>query len=447
MAKFSLITPTSNLLYQRYRFVALAVYTAVLLAGLVDWVYGGIGPRSIIAAPESYRFGVFVMAVLWLMGLELGAVGQASFGHADRIELIPFFARLGWFIGAGLVTDLDYSQMLFLPILVYSYLAVSKRFSYCLAMVGVATLFGLNAANVGGISPPPPALPAAADDAMSPAQLWIGRLIDRSTGVLITLLFTVLLARTIAQATQAEQKLTGLLADLETSHRQLQSYAARVGDFAATEERNRLARDIHDSLGHHLAAINIQLEKANAYRDRDANRSYEAVTHAQRTVQDALKDVRASVSTLRQSSDAFSFHTALGDLIRRMEHHELALTLQQTGDSDRYSKLKLMILYRVIQEGLTNVHKHGNASQVTIALDFGIESVSLDMTDNGQGFDVVAWQMQDNPQTSHGLIGLQERLSLVDGSLDITSQPQLTRLSVRIPQISTSGRLSSGLIL
>jgi signal transduction histidine kinase len=445
MSNFFLITQTSNLLYQRYRFIALAVYTAVLLAGLVDWFYGGLGPRSLIAAPENYRFGVFVTAVMMMMMLELWAVGQNSFGHSARIELVPFFARLCLFIGAGLVTDLDYSQMLFLPILVYSYLAVSKRFSYCLAIAGVAILFGLNVINVGGISPPPP-LPAPADGAMSPAQLWVGRLIDRSTGALITLLFTLLLARAISQATQAQQKLTGLLTSLEASHNQLQSYAARVGNLAATEERNRLARDIHDSLGHHLAAINIQLEKANAYRELDANRSYEAVTHAQRTVQDALKDVRTSVSSLRQNGDAFSFHQALDDLIRRMEHHKLALTLEQTGDSSRYSKLKLMILYRVIQEGLTNVHKHAQASQVTIALDFGIESVSLDLTDNGSGFDVAAWQRQGDLQLSNGLIGLQERLSLVDGSLDIISGSQSTRLSVRIPQTSTSGRLIAGLI-
>jgi signal transduction histidine kinase len=445
MAKFSLITRTSNLLYQRYRFIALAVDAAVFVAGLIDYFYSGLGPKTILAAPENYRAGVFVMAVLLLIALELRAVGQASFGQARKIEWMPFFARLCLFISAGLVTDLYYTQILFLPILVYSYLAVSKRFSYCLAIVGVALLFGLNAADLVGVGPPPP-LPHQTG-ATGKAAVWRPGLIDRTTAMLIILLFTLLLARAIAQATLAEQKLTGLLADLEASHVQLQSYAVRIGDLAATEERNRLARDIHDSLGHHLAAINIQLEKANAYRERDANRSYEAVTHAQRTVQDALKDVRESVSSLRQNGDAFSFHTALNDLIRRMEHHELALTLQQTGDSSRYSKLKLMVLYRAIQEGLTNVHKHANASQVTIALDFGIESVSLDLIDNGSGFDVAAWQRQGNPQTSHGLIGLQERLSLVDGRLDITSQPQITRLSVRIPQISTSGRLSSGLIL
>jgi signal transduction histidine kinase len=439
MSKFSLTTSTSNLFFQRYRFIALAVDTAVLLAGLIDFFYSGLGPRTIIAAPDNYRFGVFVTAVVLLLALELRAVGQASFGQARKIEWMPFFARLSLFISAGLVTDLYYTQMLFLPILVYSYLAVSKRFSYCLAIVGVAILFGLNAANLVGPGPPPPLLrPTGVTDK---AAVWRPGLIDRTTGTLIILLFTLLLARAIAQATQAEQRLTGLLADLEASHHQLQSYAAQVADLAATEERNRLARDIHDSLGHHLAAINIQLEKANAYRDRDTNRSYEAVTHAQRTVQDALKDVRESVSCLRQSGDTFSFHPALGDLIRRMEHHKLAVTLQQTGDSSRYSKLKLMILYRVIQEGLTNVHKHANASQVTLTLDFGRESVSLDLTDNGSGFDVAAWQTQGNATTSNGLIGLQERLSLVDGSLDITSQPQITRLSVRIPQISTAGHL------
>jgi signal transduction histidine kinase len=443
MANFSLITRTSNLLFERYRFIALAVDAAVFLAGLIDHFYSGLGQRPLIALPEHYRFEIFVMSVLLLMVLELRAVGQDSFGPDRKIELMPFFARLGLVISASLMTELYYTQMLFLPVLVYCYLAVSKRLSYCLGIVGVAILFGLNAANIVGPVLPPPVY----EIGTTGQSFWRPRLIDRGTGWLIVLLFTFLLARAIAEATQAEQKLMGLLADLEASHNQLQSYATRVGDLAATEERNRLARDIHDSLGHHLAAINIQLEKANAYRDRDANRSYEAVTTAQRTVQDALKDVRESVSSLRQNDDTFSFHQALGDLIRRMEHHKLVLKLQQTGDSSRYSKLKLMILYRVIQEGLTNVHKHAQASQVTIALDFGIELVSLDLTDNGVGFDVAAWQTQGKPQTSHGLIGLQERLSLVDGSLDITSQPQITRLSVRIPQISTSVRLSSGLIL
>ncbi|MEO0406433.1 MAG: histidine kinase [Cyanobacteria bacterium P01_A01_bin.135] len=253
-------------------------------------------------------------------------------------------------------------------------------------------------------------------------------------GSLIVLFFTLLLARAMSQAIQAQQKLTGLLASLEASHAQLQRYATRVADLAAAEERNRLARDIHDSLGHHLAAINIQLEKASAYRARDPNRAYEAVSHAQRTVQAALNDVRESVSSLRQDSKPFLFQEALEGLLCRMQHSDLKLTLTRTGDSSHYSRVKLMTLYRAIQEGLTNVHKHARAGQVAIALNFGSQAATLDLIDNGCGFDVAAWKSKAPAQTAHGLIGLQERLSLVGGTLDLDSHCQGTRLSIRIPR-------------
>lgn len=433
-----------NLLYQRYRLIALAVYTAVLLAGLVDWIYGGIGPRSIIDAPESYRFLMFVTTVLGLIGLELRAVGKASFttsNQVKKIELIPFLVRVFLFIGACLVTDLSYSQILFLPLLLYSYLAVSKRFSYCIAILGVATLLGFRLSDFSNMGkPPPPHLVEGIPGIEIPSEssqtgpLRGGRLIDESMGSLITLFFTLLLARAMSQAIQAQQTLRDLLASLEASHTQLKHYSARIADLAATEERNRLARDIHDSLGHHLAAINIQLTKASAYKERDPNRAYEAVNHAQHTVQAALKDVRESVGSLRQDSKPFLFPEALDDLLRRMHHSDLKITLTQTGDSSHYSRLKLISLYRVIQEGLTNVHKHANASQVVISLDFSPREVILVLTDNGSGFDVADWKAREHKPATHGLIGLQERLSLVGGTLDIKSQTQETKLTIRLPQ-------------
>ncbi|WP_299403023.1 sensor histidine kinase [Acaryochloris sp. IP29b_bin.148] len=425
-----------NLLYQRYRLIALAVYTAVLLAGVLDWVDGGIGPRSVVEAPEYLRFLVFVTMVLALIGLELWMVGKSSFAASDKIEPIPFSVKLILFTAACLVTDLHYSQILFLPILLYCYLAVSRRLSYCIALLGVIALFGLNAANIGHIRPLPPPLV----NGNSPKM---GGLVDRSTGSLITLLFTLLLAQAMSQAIQAQQKLTGLLTSLEASHKQLQHYSKHVADLAATEERNRLARDIHDSLGHHLAAINIQLAKASAYKERDPDRAYEAVKHAQHAVQDALRDVRESVSSLRQAGSSFSFQESLNDLIRRMDHSELDLSLNQTGDSLRYSRLKLMTLYRVIQEGLTNIHKHAGASQAHIALDFGSHDINLELTDNGSGFDSVAWESRENQQTTLGLIGLKERLSLVGGTLSITSRPQGTKLSVSIPQDNSQASFST----
>lgn len=430
---------SSGLLYQRYRFIALAVYVAVFIAGLVDNIYGGIGPRSIVSAPQIYRYLFFSTMVLLLIGIELKAIGRASFLSSNQVKIIPFFLRLFLFVNACLVTDLSYSQILFLPLLLYSYLAVSKRLSYFLAVLGVITLLGLGLSDLRDMGMPPPRLPLASGipDKVSPNPPFVGGgLIDRSMGSLIVLFFTLLLARAMSQAIQAQQKLTGLLTSLELSHSQLKQYSTRVAELAATEERNHLARDIHDSLGHHLAAINIQLEKANAYRERDPNRAYKAVNHAQRTVQDALKDVRESVSSLRQGSKPFLFEEALKNLIQRMHHSELEISLKQSGDSSRYTRLKLMTLYRVIQEGLTNVHKHAGANQVAIALDFGEQHVSLDLTDNGAGFDVTAWQLRKSEQNTQGLIGLQERLSLVGGTFDINSRPQGTSLTASIPQFN-----------
>ncbi|MBX2861924.1 MAG: sensor histidine kinase [Leptolyngbyaceae cyanobacterium MAG.088] len=439
----------SNLLYQRYRLIAMAVYIAVLVTGLADWAYSGLGPRSIVTLSNNYRFLCFVAAVLSLIALELSAVGKPDFARANQASPIAFLVRVLLFVGACLVADLAYAQLLFLPILLYTYLAVSKRLGYFLAVLGVVTLMGLKLAyphSIQGGPPPPPPITSPNDTptngitngivANKPTNqpLPLGRLIDESMGSLIVLFFTLLLARAMSQAIQAQQKLTGLLTSLEASNQKLREYSMRVGDLAATEERNRLARDIHDSLGHHLAAINIQLEKANAYRERDPNRAYEAVSHAQRTVQDALKDVRESVSSLRQDGEPFLFEKALNDLLRRMHQSDLKLTLKQTGESSRYSKLKLMTLYRVIQEGLTNVHKHSKASQVTILLNFDRQQARLILRDNGVGFEVAAWQLIENDQTTQGLSGLQERLSLVGGTLDITSNHHQTTLTVHIPQ-------------
>ncbi|MEM6596766.1 MAG: sensor histidine kinase [Cyanobacteria bacterium P01_C01_bin.69] len=432
------MTQISNLLYYRYRLIALVVYAAVLCAGVVDWAYGGIGPVSIVYAPPNFRFLLFVIAVLALISLELKGVGKASFTASQKLRPLPFIIRLVLFVGACLVTDLNYSPILFLPILLYSYLAVSKRLSYFIAFLGVAALFGFSITHSGFTEPPtisPPVFINPQSPATSPkGPNLVGILIDRSMGALITLLFTLLLARAISQATQAQQKLTGLFAKLEASHLQLKQYSNRVAHLAATEERNRLARDIHDSLGHHLAAINIQLEKANAYRQRDPDRACEAIHHAQHTVQDALKDVRESVSSLRQEGDPFCFADSLNGLIARMHHSKLHITLEQTGDDSNYSRLKLMTLYRVVQEGLTNVHKHAQASEVAIALHFTPQTAHLHLTDNGVGFNIATWKQSSQKQATQGLVGLQERVSLVGGTLCVQSSPAGTTLTSTLPQ-------------
>lgn len=425
-----------NPVYQRYRFIALAIYLAVLVAGMIDWSYGGIKPNAVVKAPEQLRFFIFVAAMLILIGLELVGFGKASFEHPKTQQPLAFALRLSLFIVIFLITDLQYTQILFFIMILYSYLAIGRRVSYGLAFLGVVAMFWLSIENpvLMGLLPPRAGQLAEQNLQPPPRPLNppIGTLINSGMGLLITLFFTFLLAEAMSQALQNEQKLKDLNNSLETSHVQLQHYANRVAELATTEERNRLARDIHDSLGHHLAAINIQLEKASAYKERDPKRSQEALGHAQRSVQDALKDVRQSVASLRDDGEAFSFGDALTTLIQRMRHSELDISLNKIGDSSGYSKLTLMTLYRVIQEGLTNVHKHAAATKVNITLDFSEQNACLELSDNGRGIATEVWR--DSEQATFGLKGLQERLSLVGGQLRVSSREQGTKLQATIPK-------------
>ncbi|MEO0443795.1 MAG: sensor histidine kinase, partial [Pseudomonadota bacterium] len=105
-------------------------------------------------APEPVRVFLFAVAVLGLIGLELWAVGQTSFTEGAKVQPWPFLARLLLFVGACLVTDLSYSKILFLPLLLYSYLAINKRLSYLLALLGVTVLLGISLSNfreMGGV--------------------------------------------------------------------------------------------------------------------------------------------------------------------------------------------------------------------------------------------------------------------------------------------------------
>jgi signal transduction histidine kinase len=135
---------------------------------------------------------------------------------------------------------------------------------------------------------------------------------------------------------------------------------------ATTEERNRLARDIHDSLGHYLTTISVLLKKAIAFRTRNAQESDSAISDAKRLTRDALQDIRQSISALRVSGDVFSFMTLLKDLIKSIDPDTTEIKLEIEDDESDISKPVLMCLYRVAQEALTNIQKHAGARFVRL---------------------------------------------------------------------------------
>lgn len=255
----------------------------------------------------------------------------------------------------------------------------------------------------------------------------------------VLLLFMLVLARVIDSDERNQKNLETLLADLEASNVKLQLYAEQVAELAATEERNRLARDIHDSLGHRLTVVAIQLEKALAYKDRDPNEAEQAILDAKQAASGALKDVRLSVRSLRDADDGFSLQTALAELVDGLENGRFSIQYQFTGKEESYSRPVLLALYRSAQEGLTNIQKHAQATAVSLTIYLEEAEGKLILQDNGRGFDTTTLDdLAIDPYHSFGLQGIQERLELVRGQMQVISQPgQGTILQITVPKNPT----------
>lgn len=242
--------------------------------------------------------------------------------------------------------------------------------------------------------------------------------------------FSITIARMVVRERASRVRAEELFAELTSSHQQLREYAGQVAELATTRERNRLAREIHDSLGHYLTAISVQLEKALVFREKKPGEADQAVSDAKRLASEALQDVRRSVSALRTTEELPALFPSLTRLVEHMRSPSCPISLHLEGDELAYSPQIALTLYRAVQEGLTNVQKHAGNCQVEIDVRCKEDEASLIIRDTGCGFDAAHQQRAG----SYGLIGLQERVVLVGGSFALESEPgQGTKLCISIP--------------
>ncbi|HZB83467.1 MAG TPA: GAF domain-containing sensor histidine kinase [Rubrobacteraceae bacterium] len=207
---------------------------------------------------------------------------------------------------------------------------------------------------------------------------------------------------------------------------------ARSTRLGAAEERNRLAREIHDTLAQGLTAAALQLESADALLDAGSNaeRAREPLHRALSLTQSNLEEARRSVLDLRAAPlEGRSLSEALKALVDRWETEEGISTRFQTINSGRPLSSRVEVgLYRICQEALTNVARHATAGRVTVRLVATPEQVRLAVEDDGRGFDT------SEMSGHHGLLGMNERAKLLGGSFDVQSRPGAgTRVQVTVP--------------
>ncbi len=238
----------------------------------------------------------------------------------------------------------------------------------------------------------------------------------------ISILFFYFLAWLLDEEARKREKIHDLLTDLRKSEKTLREYANQIAQTVALEERTRIARDIHDSLGHALTAIKIQLAKAEAYFERDPGESQHAIKAAKETTDDAMEDVQTSLDRLNGEIADISLVHLLPRLIKLLEDVGIRVDSSITGSEEGYNYSVMMGLYRLCQEGVTNILKHSRAQNVTISVEFGDRYATVELADDGSGFVPDASE-RAKQSGGYGLIGMRRRLELVRGYLAINSAP------------------------
>lgn len=243
------------------------------------------------------------------------------------------------------------------------------------------------------------------------------------------LFFFGIFGHVLMRVDAARKETQALLAELQEAHRQLQTYVDRVEELAIAEERNRLAREMHDTLGHRLTVATVQLEAAQRLISQDPPRAAGMVGVVREQVSEALSELRRTVATLRAPlAEDLQLHSALQRLVRHFEAATgITVHLLLPDEWPELPDPYRVALYRVAQEALTNVQRHAQARDVWLQLAWQDGMVSLLVGDNGVG------PSRDVEQLGFGLRGLRERAAQLGGEFYVEPRPGGgTQLSLRL---------------
>jgi two-component system, sensor histidine kinase and response regulator len=226
------------------------------------------------------------------------------------------------------------------------------------------------------------------------------------------------LRRLQAQLQTQNARLQQAEAELRQALAQEQALNQRIEAMATLEERNRIARDIHDSLGHALVALNVQMETSLALWQDNPAKAHEFLVEAKQLGSDALKAVRQSVSEMR--TDPLQGQLLEEAIATLTQEFYRTTNIQPQCQINLSRPLSLPLntaVYRIIQEGLTNICKHAQATAVQIHVYTDPSGLTLILQDNGKGF-----RLNEN-KCGFGLQGMRERTAALGGHLEIASEP------------------------
>jgi len=348
------------------------IICSIFLLGYLSWPH------------LQHQLGAIYLPLAFLVASALPLAGQ-YLAYQNQAGFTP----INWM-------DFAFQQML----LIFPLLLISWQYG-----LGWAVLFSLVTGLVDFL---------LASLIFSPAQLEISQY---GGALFVRMLTFTVTGHIVARLIKAQRNQRQSLRD---ANRKLVNYTATLEQLTISQERNRLARELHDTLAHTLSGIAVQLEAANSIWDSRPEQAHALYEHSLAVTRDGLTETRRALRALRAMPiEDLGLSLALRNLAETVaERYGLKLDLHVDENFNDLAPGIEQGLYRVAQEALENTVRHARASCVKVELIRNDKNLTLTITDDGQGFDPRAIESENH----FGLRGLYERTEMLGGNLRIDSQ-------------------------
>jgi signal transduction histidine kinase len=374
-------------------------------------------PRQVSLNTLYYYYLLAVVALLCL-GLTYWSWIQEKLGRAFLPGIIAVITVLPMLATWGIIQLFPHTPMLdpqssvtrLIPFFLVSFLLVAWQYKWPYMLLIIFGITGLNLGVIWSFLSSGPSFFQESGNASFFRGALTVTLIQAVVFLAVGFSISFLLSRLRRQQES-----------LESANKQLTHYASTLEHLAIIQERNRLAREMHDTLAHTLSGLSVQLETIKAYWDVDTTAARSLLDKSLTSAHSGLEETRRALKALRASPlDDLGLAGALSALARDMAARaNLTLDLSVAEKLPPLSPDIEQAIYRVAQEALTNVINHGQAKNILVKLESSENKIKLTIRDDGIGFNA-----EKNGKPGHfGLTGIKERAKLVGGELNILSQP------------------------
>ena len=257
-------------------------------------------------------------------------------------------------------------------------------------------------------------------------SFWQENGVDLSM-ILLSFSFYILLLYFIKFQVTEKRKFKNINNELNESYKKLQEYSAEIEKLIVSKERNRVAQEIHDSIGHSLTALIMHLDLVEKMLDKDIQKSREIIIRTQDLARNSMKEVRKAVYALKEEPVSNGLMSSLNELKCNLIISEgIKIDYDVDDDVETLSPGLKDVLFKTIKESFTNGIKHGKATKFKVKIYCQDNFLRLEIKDNGKGCSKI--------NEGKGLQGIKNRVIVLNGNVEyLSKEEEGFIISVTIP--------------